>query len=331
MSVRPVRPAPRHRRRLATAAALALVVPLVLTACGGGDARPGPAAGAGSPGGGFPVSVRSGPLDGGTELTIEQRPDTIVSLSPTATETLWAVGAGAQVVAVDNQSDYPADVPVTDLSGYSPNIEAILRYQPDLVIAMYDNGGLVSGLKAARVPTLMLPAVTDLGGVYSQIERVGAATGHVAEAAATVASMRHEIDATLAGLPERDRPLTYYHELDDTLYTVSSSTFIGEIYRLLGLTNIADAAGSGDAYPQLSAEYVVSADPDLIFLADGRCCGVTPEKVAQRPGWAGLSAVRHGRVYVLDEDVASRWGPRTVDLVTTLGAIVAGAQPAPAR
>lgn len=322
-------------RRLTAYAALAAAVALTLAACGGqGEplARPSAALTADSdvPADPFPVTVLSGPLDGGTELTVESRPTAIVSLSPTATEMLWAVGAGEQVVAVDDQSDYPPDVPSTELSGYEPNVEAILGYQPDLVLSSGDSGDLVSGLAAAGVPTLLLPSAQDLDEAYSQIERVGAATGHLAEAAEVVAGMRADIEAAVAGVPARDEPLTYFHELDPTLYTVTGDTFIGEVYSLFGLASIGDGAGGGDAYPQLSEEYVVEADPDLILLADGECCGITPDKVAERAGWADLTAVTTGQVHVLDEDVASRWGPRVVELAETVGDIVAEVEPAPA-
>lgn len=314
---------------MVAAALIAVVATFASAACGGSAGTGADASGGASAGDGtFPVTVRSGASGSGDVVTIAARPEAVVSLSPTATETLWALGAGDQVVAVDALSDYPAGVPTTDLSGFSPNVEAVLGHQPDLVIAMDDTGGLVSGLKAAGVPTLLLPAAADLDDAYSQIERIGAATGHLPDAAALVASMRGEIDAAVAAAPPRAAQSTYFHELDDTLFTISGQTFLGEIYGLFGLRSIADAAGAGDAYPQLSAEYVVAADPDLIFLADGQCCGVTAEKVAARPGWSGMAAVRGGQVHVLDEDVSSRWGPRVVDLVTTIGGVLA-AQPAP--
>ncbi|MFC4604871.1 ABC transporter substrate-binding protein [Rhodococcus kronopolitis] len=302
------------------------MVAVASAACGGTT----PVEGAGESGGdgAFPVSVQSGASGEGAAVTIPARPKSIVSLSPTATETLWAVGADEQVVAVDALSDYPAGVPTTDLSGFSPNVEAILGYEPDLVIAMDDTGELAAGLKAAGVPTLQLPAAADLDEAYSQIERIGTATGHLPEATSLVADMRGKIDAAVAAAPTRTEPLTYFHELDDTLFTISGRTFLGEIYGLFGLESIADAGAAGDAYPQLSAEYVVAADPDLIFLADGQCCGVTAAKVAARPGWSSMAAVRNGQVHVLDEDISSRWGPRVVDLVTTIGGVVA-AQPAP--
>ncbi|MFZ2174214.1 MAG: ABC transporter substrate-binding protein [Rhodococcus sp. (in: high G+C Gram-positive bacteria)] len=261
----------------------------------------------------------------GTSETGKSRPAAIVSLSPSITEMLFAVGAGDQVVAVDDRSNFPAQAPVTELSGYTPNVEAILGYEPDLVIISEDAGDLVAGLKNVGVPTLVLPAATTLDDTYDQIEQIGATTWHTDEATELVDSMQRDVENILAGLPDRDAPLTYYHELDDTFYSVTDDTFIGHVYSMLGVTSIATGA---DAYPQLSPEFILDSNPDLIFLADGQCCGVTPETVASRAGWGELTAVRAGRVHVLDENIASRWGPRVVDLVRELGALVA-AVPAP--
>jgi iron complex transport system substrate-binding protein len=232
---------------------------------------------------------------------------------------LFAVGAGEQVVAVDERSDHPEDAPVTELSGYTPNLEAILGYQPDLVVLSDDNGDIISGLERSGVKVLHLPAAVTLDDTYTQIEQVGAATGHVGEAAELVSRMQVEIDEIIASVPERETPLTYFHELDDSYYTVTDDTYIGEIYSLLGLTSI--ATGS-TPYPQLSEELILEADPDVILLADGQCCGMTPEIVAARPGWDQLTAVRDGHVYVVDEDLASRWGPRVVDFMREVAAIV---------
>lgn len=245
--------------------------------------------------------------------TTELRPERIVSLSSVATEILFAIGAGDQVVAVDDQSNYPAEAPITDLSGFTPNIEAIVSYEPDLVIVSYDPGELVSGLEALGVPVLVQLAAVDLDGTYTQIEELGAATGHVGDAAQLVSRIKTELDALVAEVGDRGEGLTYYHEIDDHLYSVTSTTFFGQVYSLFGLVNIADEADpDGFGYPQLSSEYIVSADPDLIFLANGSY-GMTPDIVATRPGWGNMSAVQGGRVFPLDSDVASRWGPRVVD------------------
>lgn len=264
------------------------------------------------------VSGCSTPESTTDTTTVAERPDSIVSLSPSATETLFAVGAGDQVVAVDSQSDYPANAPRTELSAYTPSLEAIVEYEPDLVIASDDIGGLVAALGAADVPVLLLPAATSIGDAYSQIEQVADAAGHADEGDVLVDEMRSRVDAAVAGVPVRNA--TYFHELDSMLYTVSSDSFIGQIYGLFGLTSIADGAGSD--YPQMSDEGVVAADPDFVFLADSQCCGVTVESVSDRPGWSTTTAVREGQVFAVDEDMSSRWGPRIADQVESVAAIL---------
>jgi iron complex transport system substrate-binding protein len=244
----------------------------------------------------------------------------IVSMSPTATEMLFAIGAGGQVVAVDSNSNYPRQAPRTSLSAYQPNIEAIAGYKPDLVVYSDDPGELAAGLGKLGIPALKQPAATRLDDTYAQIDQLGRATGHAAEAARLVATMRAEIAKIVAaGRPERH--LTYYHELDKNLYTATSKTFIGQLYSLLGMENIADAADKQKSgYPQLSAEYVVKANPDLIFLADTKCCGQSARTVAARDGWDRITAVKSDGVVELDDDVASRWGPRVVDFLKTISA-----------
>ena len=245
-------------------------------------------------------------------------PHRIVSLSPTATESLFAIGAGKQVVAVDDQSDYPKRAPRTSLSGYTPNVEAIAGYQPDLVIMSGDANGAVSGLRKLGIRVLLQPAAKDLAGAYAEIRQLGAVTGHRKNAAALVARMKKAIALTVKSVGRRK--LAVYHELDPTYYSATSQTFIGRIYKLFGLRNIADAADStASGYPQLSAEYIVSQSPGLIVLADTRCCGQSPASVAARPGWSGIAAVRNHRVVSIDDSVASRWGPRVVDFVRAVG------------
>jgi iron complex transport system substrate-binding protein len=317
---------PIRTRLAAVLAALALA----LAACGDDDtgvassgdpAEPGEATGAdptdADDDAAFPVTVTSG----GVDTEIASRPEAIVSLSPTATEMLFAIGAGGQVAAVDEFSTFPPEAPITDLSGYEPNLEAVIGYDPDLVLLQGPDDALTEGLDAAAIPSIVLPAAATLDDTYSQIELLGAATGRVGDAAELVGQMQGDIEALLADVPERDEPLTYFHELDELLYTVTSETFIGQLYGLLGLENIADdAEGAAEAggYPQLSAELVVAADPDVIFLADAQCCDQSPETVAARAGWNEISAVREGRIVVLDEDVASRWGPRVVEMLETI-------------
>jgi iron complex transport system substrate-binding protein len=251
-------------------------------------------------------------------------PHRIVSLSPTATETLFAIGAGRQVVAVDDQSDYPAQAPRTKLSGFTPNVEAIAGYRPDLVVVAYDPNGLSSTLRGLGIRVLVQDAAKTLADAYAQIAQLGSVTGHVASARALVARMKERIGRLVATGTRRARGLSVYHELEPDLYSATSKTFIGQIYSLFGLKNIADAADKGGTgYPKLSAEYVVSESPDIVVLADIRCCGQTAHTVAARPGWKNVAAVRTGTVVLIDDSIASRWGPRIVNFVRAISAALA--------
>ena len=269
----------------------------------------------------FPVTIDAA---NGT-VTIDQRPERIVSLSPTATEMLFAIGAGDQVAAVDDQSNFPADAPLTDLSGFEPNVEAIASVEPDLVVYATEPGDLGASLGGLGIPALQQDAAPSLDVVYLQIDQLGTATGHVSEADALADEMRGDIDGIVESIDLLDPPLSFYHELDDTFYSVTSSTFIGQLYALIGLVNIADEAkGAGGGYPQLSAEYIIQANPDLIFLADTKCCGQSSATVAERPGWSRIDSVEGGDVISLDDDIASRWGPRVVDFLRRIAAAVEG-------
>lgn len=240
--------------------------------------------------------------------------DRIISLSPTATEILFAIGAGDDVVAVDVYSNFPSTVPVSDLDGFTPNVEAIAAFDPALVV-MQSNAASVD-LEAIGITVVIQDSPATFDDMYAQIEQLGAATGHGAGAAAVVLDMKTRIGDLRDGAVDSSG-LTYYHELGTDLYSLNGDSFIAEVYDLFGLTSIGDEA-SGDAfagYLQLTEEFVLGADPDLIFLADTIFGAQTAETVAARPGWGDLSAVRNGNVIELDDDVASRWGPRVVEFV----------------
>jgi iron complex transport system substrate-binding protein len=298
--------------------ALALLALLVVAACSSVDATPiEPTTTTTVPeSSSFPVTIAA---DNG-DVTIATRPQRIVSPSSTSTEMLFAIGAGDQVVAVDSFSTFPTDAPLDPaLGAFDPNVEAIVdTHLPDLVVLSFDPGTVVASFEAIGIPVIVHNAAVDLDGTYRQIEQLGAATGKVAEAAAEVFRIAAEIDAIVAEVGNIGAGLTYFHELDESLYTATSSTFIGSVYGLLGLENIADPAdadGTAWGYPQLSAEYLLEADPHLIFLADADCCGQSAETVGSRPGWDVLTAVRTGAIVELDEDIASRWGPRVVEFL----------------
>jgi iron complex transport system substrate-binding protein len=253
-------------------------------------------------------------------VTLDTMPTRIVSISPTATEMLFAIGAGDQVIAADSYSNYPADAPTTDLSAFEPNVEAIASYEPDLVVYSTDPGDLQKSLDKLHIPAVLEPAAVSMDDVYAQMEQLGDATGHATEASAQSDALRARITSIVDAAGSTGDGMTYYYELDDTYYSVTSDTFIGNVLGELGLSNIADAAkGASSGYPQLSAEYIVQSDPSLILLADTKCCGQTAAKVAKRAGWQDLTAVADGHVVELDDDVASRWGPRIADLLQQVG------------
>jgi iron complex transport system substrate-binding protein len=275
----------------------------------------------------FPVTVTIG----GAKVTVKRKPVRIVSISPSSTEILFDIGAGKQVKAVDELSNFPANTPRTKLSGFQPNVEAIVGFKPDLVV-MSQADKVTDALRALKIPVVVHLAAATIDDTYTQMSDLGRLTGNSRAAAKSVARLRLRIDQAIASVPKAAVPLSFYHELDDTLYSVTSTSFVGDVYRKLGLRNVADAApGADTGYPQLSAEFLLKANPDLIFLADTKCCAQSAATVGKRPGWVNLAAVQHGNVVELDDDVASRWGPRVAVFFETVAAALKKYVPAAAQ
>ncbi len=290
-----------------------LIVLLLLT---GVLAGPGGASASRVPhahGPGFPVTIKAA----NGSVTIPSRPTSIVSLSATATEMLYAIGAGGQVRAVDKYSNYPPNAPMTNLNGFTPSPEAIAKYHPDLVVVSYDPASFNAQMKKLKIPVIYDPAAPTLTVAYHQYIGLGEATGHTAAAEAEVARLKTRIARIVKSTPHAAPGTTYYWELDPTYYSVTSATFMGQLMTLLGLKSIADAAGvnTNGGYLQLNSEFILKANPTYIFLADTKCCQASPATVAARPGWSALSAVAHHRILALNDDIASRWGPRIVILL----------------
>jgi iron complex transport system substrate-binding protein len=249
----------------------------------------------------------------------------IVSLSPTATEMLYAIGAGDQVVAVDSYSTFPAETAskVTKMSAFEPNAEAILAYEPDVVLISNDMNKITEQLESIssrKITVWTGAAAATLDDVYKQITELGALTGHEDDAATLIDSMKSRIAMVTENISAPMTPKSYFYELDNTLYSVTSNTFVGALLKPFGFTNIADGVEAGNDYPQLNAEVIAKANPSVIFLADTKCCATNAAEVAKRPGWAGIDAVKNGHIVELDDDVASRWGPRVVDLLEQISA-----------
>jgi iron complex transport system substrate-binding protein len=267
------------------------------------------------------------------------KPSCVVSLSPTATETLYAIGAGPEVQAVDTDSDYPTTgLPKKRINGLDPSVEAIIGIcktssahpstKPDLVVISYDANDVKEKLTALGIKVINQEPPSNLAGALAQIEQLGTLTGHVRNADKLEASIKSTIKADIASVPKHPgKTLTAYYELENDFYSLTSSTFVGSLLKELGVVNIADPKNTtADAgYPQLSAEYIVSANPKMIFLADTICCKQSAATVAKRPGFSKVTAVQDGEVIGLNDDIASRWGPRLSLLMNELTASVKGA------
>jgi iron complex transport system substrate-binding protein len=289
--------------------AILLSLGLALAGCGGAGSGGDSAArsSAAPSAAGFPVTVG--------DVTLDQRPTKIISLAPTATEMLFAIGAGSQVKAVDDQSNYPPEAPRSKLSGYTPNAEAIAAQNPDLVVISDDINKIKEQLTQLKIPVYQTAAAKTLDESYAELHALGLLTGHVGGADAQVRQEKDALAKLVAAVPKRDKPLRYFIEFSPDLYSATSKTFVGSVLAQLGLVNIADAADkAGTGFPQLSAESVINANPDLIFLADTKCCQQSAASLAKRAGWANVAAVHGGNVVPLDDDLASRWGPRIVQL-----------------
>ena len=248
----------------------------------------------------------------------------IVSLSATATEMIYAIGAEDQLVAVDNYSNYPEAAASfeTKIDAAQPSAEAIAALDATVVLLAYDPGNLQTQLEALGITVWTGAAATSFDDSYKQITELGELTGKTAEAEALVSSMKADIETAVSSMELPDAPVSYFYELDNTYYSVTSNTFVGQIMSQFKLQNIADLAEAGNDYPQLSQEAIISANPQMIFLADTKCCQQDAQSVAARPGWNKIDAVTNGNVVELDDDVASRWGPRVVDLVKQVAAAV---------
>lgn len=244
-------------------------------------------------------------------------PTRILSLSASATQMLYAVGAGNQVVGVDKYSTYPADAPRTKFTGYESSAEDYLYLHPDLVIFAFPTN-LVQQLKKLGIPSLVLSPATSLAGVYSQIKEVGSVTGHGQAAKDVNSGLAADIASSVRSAHGAGRGDTYYVEVDPSYYAATSDTFIGAEFSLFGMRDIIAVSKDGDQYPQIQAEYIVKANPDYVFLADTVCCKQTALTFAHRPGFSTLRAVQEHHVVPVNDSVASQWGPHTVELFVSL-------------
>ena len=243
-------------------------------------------------------------------------PKRIISLSPSITEILFEIGSGNQVIAVDNLSNYPNEAPISDISAYDPNVEAISLLNPDLVILSYNIKNLKTALKKIGIETIYLPAPLNFEDILDQIDYLGQKTGNEDKAKKLISKMKSKMK-TLQKLRENKPATKIYHELDPNYYSPSKFSFIGDIYQKLNYKNVANKADITNlGYPKLSPELIISENPDLIILPGKDNKYV--EKVKSRPGWNYIKAVKKNNFLLTNNDIASRWGPRILNFASIL-------------
>ena len=243
-------------------------------------------------------------------------PKRIISLSPSITEILFEIGSGNQVIAVDNLSNYPNEAPITDISAYDPNVEAISLLNPDLVILSYNIKNLKAALKKIGIETIYLPAPLNFEDILDQIDYLGLQTGNEDKAKKLISKMKNRMK-TLQKLRENEKATKIYHEIDPNYYSPSKFSFIGDIYQKLNYKNVANKADITNlGYPKLSPELIISENPDLIVLPGKDNKYV--EKVKLRPGWGYIEAVKKNNFLLTNNDIASRWGPRILNFASIL-------------
>lgn len=274
-----------------------------------------------------PTSAALTLTDGlGREISLNEPAQKIVSLAPSNTEILFAIGAGSQVVGRDNLSDYPAEAAnVTDVG--SPfealSTELIVSLEPDLVLAAEINTAeQVKQLEDLGLTVYYLKNPLTIEEMYGNLEIVAQMTGHETENATLIESLKARVAAVDEKIaPLSSRPSVFY-EMDGSdpgkPWTAGKDTFITQLIERAGGYNIASDI---DSYAQLSLEQVVAADPNFIILGDA-AYGITPESIASRPGWENLSAVKNNQIFPFDDNLVSRPGPRLVDALEELAKLL---------
>ena len=241
----------------------------------------------------------------------------IISLSTTHTEIIQSLGAENTLVGVDAFSE--VDFPVEVIDAYTVTAEELVPLNPDVVIIAFDFNGIVEGLEAQEINYVLLPPARNLDDVYAQITNIGEMVNKKSEASSTIRDMKLEINRIINNSNYQD--ITVYHEIGYSygIYSVNSESLIGEIYNLLGVTNIANSEEDpyGSGYPALSEEMVIESNPDFIVVGHSDYLN---KDLSIRGGWSDISAVQNSRVFFVDDTLASNWGTTTLQLVEVLAA-----------
>lgn len=252
------------------------------------------------------------------EVKLVQPAQRIISIAPSNTEILFAIGAGGQLVGRDDLSDYPEAAKQIETIGSAfgkLNTEAIVALKPDLILAAEINAPeQVKTLEDLGLTVYWLANPVDFAGLTANLKIVGALTGRAAEAEQLSKSIEARYNAVIEKVATSSKKPSVFYEIDATdptkPYTTGPGTFIDKLIDLAGGYNIGQALT--DQFAQISSEELVKIDPDIIVLGDS-LYGVTPESIAQRAGWDALSAVKNGAVFTFDDNLVSRPGPRLID------------------
>ncbi|MEW6399664.1 MAG: cobalamin-binding protein [Bacillota bacterium] len=271
----------------------------------------------------FPLTITDGT---GRQVTVPAQPQRIISLAPSCTETVFALGLGSKVVGVDKFSNYPPEAQALEkVGGFSdPSVEKIAALKPELILGTSMHKKVLPQLEALGIPVVLLDP-KDVDGVLADIQTVGRLTGATEAAGKLASDVRNRItrvkDKIDASVPGDQRPWVYYEVYSEPIMTVGPHTLIHQLIELAGGRNIAYDAQTD--YPEFSSEAIIQRNPAvIIFPSFHGSASLTVDKLKARPGWAAIAAVKNGRVHAIDADIISRPGPRIADAVEELARII---------
>jgi iron complex transport system substrate-binding protein len=263
----------------------------------------------------------------GRDIEIDTPPVRIVSLAPSITESLFAIGAGDLLVGRTDFCDYPEQVKaLPSVGGYSSDtisVETIVSLEPDLVIAGADSqSDLIEPLEKAGIQVFVVDP-KNIEKIMTDLKTLGAVTNHTADADALVTQMQNRIDAVskvVATIPQDERATVYYEVWSDPYMTTSNHTFIGELIDMAGGINI--FSDMDEDYPTVSAEEIIDKNPAVILGPSNHSDQLTSDVIATREGWSNISAVKDNRIYIIDGNIVSRGGPRVVDALEDIARVL---------
>ena len=250
-----------------------------------------------------------------TESSTKQR---VVSLSTTHTEIIQTLGGENLLVGIDSFSE--SELPIEKIDAFTVTADELVNLNPDLVIVAFDFNGIIDGLEALNLNYVLLPPARNFDEVYTQIMEIGNLINKSEESIDLVSEMENDVAEIIESFSAQN--VKVFHEIGYTygIYTVNENSFIGEIYNLLGVDNIAnfkeDPFGSG--YPEFSEEEILMANPNLIIVGHSDYLN---KDLSTRVGWEEITAIQSGNLFFLDENLANNWGTNTVDLLNTLSEV----------